>query len=87
MDTQTLQVTRRPDGEIVGPEWRRDFVATAVRDPPDLPLVFVDGVLFEQVFANLLENATGHKDHDHDEGGRTADDLRGRHRSRLASRQ
>ncbi|MBX9583949.1 MAG: DUF4118 domain-containing protein, partial [Gemmataceae bacterium] len=28
-----------------------------VRIPPDLPLVFVDGLLLEQVFVNLLENA------------------------------
>jgi two-component system sensor histidine kinase KdpD len=29
----------------------------AVRLPPDLPLIFVDDVLLEQVFLNLLENA------------------------------
>ncbi len=34
----------------------RDHPAT-VRLPPDLPLVPVDGVLIEQVFINLLENA------------------------------
>ena len=28
-----------------------------VRIPPDLPLVLVDGLLLEQVFVNLLENA------------------------------
>lgn len=31
-----------------------------VRIPPDLPLVSVDGVLLEQVFVNLLENAARH---------------------------
>jgi two-component system sensor histidine kinase KdpD len=28
-----------------------------VRIPPDLPLIFVDGLLLEQLFVNLLENA------------------------------
>jgi len=31
-----------------------------VRLPPDLPLVPIDGVLIEQVFINLLENAVKH---------------------------
>lgn len=40
----------RVRGELQG----RTVVVTI---PADLPLIFVDGVLFEQVFVNLLENA------------------------------
>jgi two-component system sensor histidine kinase KdpD len=32
--------------------------------PPDLPLLFVDGLLMEQVFVNLLENAARHTPED-----------------------
>ena len=48
--------------EIVGSalgRCRRELQAhdVEVRMPPDLPLIFVDGLLLEQVFVNLLENA------------------------------
>ena len=44
---------RRTDGELVGH-------SVKTRIPVDLPLIHVDGVLFEQVFVNLLENAARH---------------------------
>lgn len=48
--------------EIVGSalrRCRRELQAheVEVRIPPDLPLILVDGLLLEQVFVNLLENA------------------------------
>jgi two-component system sensor histidine kinase KdpD len=48
--------------EVVGSALRRSQKDLArhelkVRIPPDLPLVFVDGLLLEQVFVNLFENA------------------------------
>ena len=48
--------------EIVGSALgrvRRDLAAhrVEVRLPPDLPLILVDGLLLEQLFVNLLENA------------------------------
>lgn len=41
---------------------RRELAArsVSVRLPVDLPLVFIDGLLIEQVFVNLLENAARH---------------------------
>jgi two-component system sensor histidine kinase KdpD len=51
--------------EIVGSALRRTRRELAnhevsVHLPTDLPLVFVDGLLLEQVFVNLLENAGRH---------------------------
>jgi two-component system sensor histidine kinase KdpD len=48
--------------EIVGSALRRcrrelQSHEVEVRLPPDLPLILVDGLLLEQVFVNLLENA------------------------------
>jgi two-component system sensor histidine kinase KdpD len=55
--------------EIVGSALgrvRRDLHGRGVevRIPPDLPLVLVDGLLLEQVFVNLLENAARYTPHD-----------------------
>jgi two-component system sensor histidine kinase KdpD len=52
----------QPLEEVIGAAWNRlearlDGRSIATRLPPDLPLVPIDGVLVEQVFINLIENA------------------------------
>jgi two-component system sensor histidine kinase KdpD len=47
---------RRTEADLAGHQ-------VAITLPPDLPLVHVDGLLFEQVFVNLLENAGLHTPH------------------------
>ena len=51
--------------EIVGAALRRTEsllkgLAIEIKIPADFPLLFVDGILFEQVFVNLLENVARH---------------------------
>ena len=51
--------------EIVGSAVRRTKQLLAERNlkieiPTELPIVYIDGMLFEQVFVNLLENAAKH---------------------------
>jgi two-component system, OmpR family, sensor histidine kinase KdpD len=64
VEAGALQVKREwvPLEEIVGSALARVEVTlvgrpVAISLPPDLPLLSVDAVLFEQVFVNLLENA------------------------------
>jgi two-component system sensor histidine kinase KdpD len=64
VETGALEVQRdwQPLEEIVGValirlEERLKGHPVAVRLPPDLPLLWADGLLLEQVFVNLLENA------------------------------
>jgi len=64
LETGALEVQRdwQPLEEVVGValirlEERLRGRQVEVRLPPDLPLVLLDGLLVEQVFVNLLENA------------------------------
>jgi two-component system sensor histidine kinase KdpD len=64
LETGALEVQRewQPLEEVVGValirlEERLRGHLVEVRQPPDLPLVNLDGLLIEQVFVNLLENA------------------------------
>jgi two-component system, OmpR family, sensor histidine kinase KdpD len=64
LETGALEVQRewQPLEEVIGValirlEERLRGRPVEVRLPPDLPLVLLDGLLIEQVFVNLLENA------------------------------
>jgi two-component system, OmpR family, sensor histidine kinase KdpD len=64
LESNELRVKKewQPLEEVIGAAWNRLDArlggrSVATRLPPDLPLVPIDGVLLEQVFINLLENA------------------------------
>jgi K+-sensing histidine kinase KdpD len=75
-----LEMTRLDSGAEINRDWYplEEIIGTALTRlegrlrgrevttslPPDLPLIYVDDVLMEQVFVNLLENATNYTPHE-----------------------